>query len=101
MGVLSRKSIFLNLSSNYKSQEKKLEQLLEKVSIFRMQSSASELLNADNTVSKSTNEIAADGGKNVSLRRTLFGNFPFMAKLWESFNLSNFFTTLFLFLLYI
>jgi hypothetical protein len=68
MKVLVKQSVFLNLGQDYQDQDsKKLHSLLQQIGTFRMRPTSQSLLD--------------DFDPQTNIRRTIFNEFPFMAKL--------------------
>ena len=70
MGVLAKKSIYINLAAEYQKEEgeRRIEKLIETISMYR---------NLPASQKKALEEFSPDG----ELRRKVFADFPIMAKL--------------------
>ena len=70
MGVLAKKSVYINLAPEYQQVEgeKRLEKLIESISQYR---------NLPMSQRRTLEEFSVDG----ELRRKVFSDFPIMAKL--------------------
>lgn len=96
MKVLQRASVFLQLTKEYKRNEKKLQDLVDLIGSYRVVSDVNSVLNKNQSKDKGTNNalqsetVKTDGkqsGKKekdklpYGVRRNVMVDFPFMAKL--------------------